>query len=144
MVLTLTGGASGWALTSRARSAVLYRLSGSPRRAGTSQASAVTVARCRGGKAGFAPAAGSVGQPEPVSGPETAPVPHPVLMVADLPAGGHSVERRLGVQQQRQLGPIDLRLGRGMASDQVFTARHLLVTEGRLIRRGRASHHTSP
>lgn len=65
-------------------------------------------------------------------------------MFAELAAGGPVVKRRLNVQQQGQSGPIDLGLGRGMASDQALTRGYLVAREGRLIRRGRTSHATSP
>lgn len=144
MLLRLSGGASGWALTSRASSAVLYRLSGSARWAGSSQAKAVTVAVWRGGKPGFAPAAGLVGQPEAVGGPVAPPVAHPVLVLAQPPAGGHVVERGLLVQQEGQLGPIDLSLGGAVLPDQSSALNDLLLRERGLIGRGRSRHRAPP
>lgn len=115
MVLTLTGGASGCADQSR--------------QIGRAQAAQRFTMLCRqftsqgcdrggvqGGNGRLASTAGCVRQPHAVSGPAAASVADPVGMLAQVTAGHHIVEGRLGVQQQRQLGPIDLRLGRAVSS----------------------------
>lgn len=144
MLLWLIGGASGWALTSRANSAVLYRLSGSARWTGASQARATTVAVWRGGKPGLAAPAGLVGQAEARSGPDAAPVADPVLVLAELPAGGHVVDGGHLVQQQRQLGAVDLGLRGRVLADHPPARGDLLLAEGGLVGRRWAGHRSPP
>src|SRR5215210_4765925 len=144
MVLRLIGGASGCSLTRRARSAVLERLSGSSRRAGSSHASALTVATCRGGKSGLAPASRLIGQAEALPDPGAPPVAHPVGVLAQAPRRRGVVDGRVVLQQQRQLGAGDLELGGAVLADQVLAGGQVLGREGRLVGRGRARHRTPP
>src|SRR5439155_768048 len=81
---------------SRANSPVLYRLRGCSRWAGSSQASATTLACCRGGNGRLAAAPRLVGQAKPLGRPDPSPVAHPRLVLAKPSAGGHAVERRVG------------------------------------------------
>src|SRR5215210_6827969 len=144
MVLRLMAGASGWAPTSRASSAVLYRLSGCSRCAGSSHARALTVATCRGGKRGLAPTSRLVGQAEALPDPGAPPVAHPVGVLAQAPRRRGVVDGRVLMQQQRQLGAGDLELGGAVLADQVLAGGQVLRREGRLVGRGRARHRTPP
>jgi len=54
------------------------------------------------------------------------------------------IEAGLGVQQQRQLRAVDLRLRRAVPPDQRLTFRDLLRRERRLIGRGRSCHRPPP
>src|SRR5215210_3836762 len=144
MVLRLIGGASGCAAISRARSAVLYRLSGSSWRAGSSQASALIVATCRGGKSGLAPAPRLIRQLPPRGRPAPPPGVGPVGVLPQLARRCPAVEARLLMQQQGESGTGDLRVRRVMLPDEPLAGLHLLGREGRLIRGGRAGHGAPP
>ena len=83
IVLALSAGAPAWASMERTRSAVLERLSGCSRRAGSSPARAFTVATARGGKRGPAPTPRLVGQAAPLARPGAPPAEAPVHLAAE-------------------------------------------------------------
>jgi len=144
MVLRRSGGASGCAAISRVRSVVLYRRSGSARRVGSSPASALTVATCRGGQGGLAPPPRLVRQGKAAGCPAFPPDLPPVRMPPQVVGGGHAVEARLRVQQQHQLGADHVDVGRVLLADEPLASHDLLRREGWAIGGRRARHGEPP
>src|SRR5487761_412259 len=128
-------------------SAKLERLSGCPRCAGSSQATAVAVASTRGGKNRRAPSArpgGQGRQREALASPALAPVAHPVGMLAQLLGRDGTGDVRLGCQQQGQLSPLDQAMGGAGLTRHVLERGDILRSDLGLKGRVRAGHGTPP
>lgn len=65
-------------------------------------------------------------------------------MFAEPAAGRHIVERWLLVEQEGQLGPVDLGLGRGVLADEALARGERLIREGWLVGRCGARHAAPP
>src|SRR5262249_36847021 len=104
-----------------ARSEVDRRLNGKLVRLTASHATALTIARSRGGKSGLATPARLIGQGEVATSPAVPPQAHRVRMQLDRCSGRRARYRWRFVKQEDQPSPLMLAVRRSSPTDDAST-----------------------